>query len=141
MLGGHVLKSRSSTQKPITLSSGEAELVAAVKMSTELIGISQLAWDWGMAWACDVHVDSSAAIGVTNRKGNGKMRHVRVGMLWIQEKVEEGELGMKKVRGEDNPSGVLTKYVSANVNDKHMVTLHQEYREERAEESLELQLN
>ena len=48
MLGGHCLKSWSSTQKSITLSSGEAELVAAVKMCTEVIGITQLARDWGV---------------------------------------------------------------------------------------------
>lgn len=34
--GGHCLKTWSSTQKNITLSSGEAEVVAAVKMSTVL---------------------------------------------------------------------------------------------------------
>ena len=44
--GTHLLKSWSSTQKNITLSSAEAELVAAVKMCTEIIGIVQLAADW-----------------------------------------------------------------------------------------------
>ena len=48
MLGSHCLKSWSSTQQSITLSSGEAELVAAVKMCTEVIGISQLARGWGV---------------------------------------------------------------------------------------------
>ena len=48
----------------ITLSSGEAELVAAVKMGTELIGITQLAEDWGLQTSGKIYVDSSAAIGV-----------------------------------------------------------------------------
>ena len=86
MLGGHLLKSWSTTQKSITLSSAEAELVAAVTMRTELIGITQLAADWGVSLRGRVHVDSSAAIGVAQRRGNGKLRHVRVGTLWIQEK-------------------------------------------------------
>ena len=47
MWGSHQLKSWSTTQKSITLSSAEAELVAAVKMSSELVGISQMAFDWG----------------------------------------------------------------------------------------------
>ena len=38
MLGSHWIKSWSSTQKFVALSSGEAELIAVVKMSTELIG-------------------------------------------------------------------------------------------------------
>ena len=88
MAGKHLIKSWSSTQKNITLSSGEAELVAAVKMSTELIGILQLLEDWGVKREARVYVDSSAAIGITQRRGNGKLRHVKVGMLWIQEKVE-----------------------------------------------------
>ena len=42
MAGRHYIKSWSATQKSVTLSSGEAELVAAVKMSSEIIGIAQL---------------------------------------------------------------------------------------------------
>ena len=45
--GSHCLKTWSSTQKSITLSSAEAELVAAVKASTELIGIIQMELVWG----------------------------------------------------------------------------------------------
>ena len=63
----------ASTQKNITLSSAEAELVAAVKMSTELIGMTQLADDWGIQIKGKVHIDSSAAIGVVQRQGCGKL--------------------------------------------------------------------
>ena len=52
------LKSWSATQKNIRLSSAEAELVAAVKMSTELIGMTQLAADWGLDIKGKVFVDS-----------------------------------------------------------------------------------
>ncbi len=88
------------TQKSITLSSGEAELVAAVKMSTEVLGMLQLLEDWGVSKEAKVYVDSSAAIGITQRKGNGKLRHVKVGMLWVQEKVEDGE---RKNQSENAP--------------------------------------
>ena len=83
LYGSHLIKGWSSTQKNITLSSGEAELVAAVKMSSELIGITQLSEDWGMTIKGKVHVDSNAAIGIVKRKGCGKLRHVRVGDMWI----------------------------------------------------------
>merc|ERR1711964_8165 len=107
-MGSHLLKSWSATQKNITLISGEAELVAADKMTTELIGLTQLAQDWGITIRGRVHVDSSAAIGAAQRKGNGKMGHVRVGDLWIQEKVEDGELGLQKIKGEEYPADVMT---------------------------------
>ena len=92
MLGRHFLKSWSSTQKTVALSSGEAELMAAVKCSCELIGALQLDKDWGLELEGEVYVDSSAAMGVVARRGAGKLRHVRVGQLWIQEKAERGEL-------------------------------------------------
>ena len=41
--------------------------------------------------------DSSAAIAISQRRGCGKLRHIRVGELWIQEKILEKELEVKKV--------------------------------------------
>lgn len=90
--GRHFLKSWSSIQKSITLSSAEAELVAAVKMFTELIGMTQLAADWVLKLKGKVFVDSSAAIGIAHRRDNGNMRHVKAGYLWIQERVEMKKL-------------------------------------------------
>ena len=66
------------------------------------------------------------------------MRHVRVGMLWIQEQVEDGSLDVKKVKGEDNPADALTK----NLQRKKLVECTemagQKHREGRAEASLVL---
>ena len=136
MRGSHWIKSWSSTQKNVTLSSGEAELVAAVKMSAELIGLAQLANDWGEEVEGHVHVDSSAAIGIIGRRGCGKMRHVKVGMLWVQEKQEEGELEYKKVLGTENPGDLTTKYLGQKVIDKLMPALSQEFTEGRASSGL-----
>ncbi len=123
LLGTHCIKTWSATQKSVTLSSGEAELVAAVKMCTELIGIAQLAYDWGQEYATRVYVDSSAAIGAAQRRGNGKLRHVKVGMMWIQEKVDEGEIEIDKVRGEHNPSDLMTKHLPATKIIQHMTAM------------------
>ena len=70
MTGSRCIKTRSSTQKSITLSSAEAELVACVKMCTELLGLVQRMADWGCERAAKVYVDSAAAIGVAQRRGN-----------------------------------------------------------------------
>ncbi len=136
--GGHLLKSWSSTQRSITLSSGEAELVAAVKMSAELIGMTQLTADWGVPCRGHVYVDSSAALGVAQRRGNGKLRHVRVGTLWIQEKVEDGDLGMSKVKGDENPADAMTKNLCSDKVSKFVARTCQEFRKGRADMSLEL---
>lgn len=111
--GGHCIKTWSSTQKFVTLSSAEAELMAAVKASTEAVGITQLAADWGVQATASICVDSSAALAVVGRKGNGRLRHVRVGHLWLQEKANSGELVYRKVRGEMNPADLMTKSLPA----------------------------
>ncbi len=138
MIGNHVTKTWPSTQKSITLSPAEAELVAAVKMSTELIGATQMAEDWGIHLHGRVHVDSSAAIAIAERKGNGKLRHVRVGNLWIQEKVEKEELQIQKVAGEWNPADALTKGLSQEKMARFLRITSQKFEDGRAERSLKL---
>ena len=52
----------------MTLSSGEAELVAIVKATTEIIGICQLLKDWGMQSEGVILADYSAALGVVKEE-------------------------------------------------------------------------
>merc|ERR1711989_157497 len=68
---------------------------------------------WGMNMSANVHVDSSAAIAVTDRKGCGKLRHVRIGHLWVQELAERRDVRYVKVRGDANPADLFTKHLSA----------------------------
>ena len=103
MRGRHHIKSWSVTQKRVTLSSTEAELGALVKASAEAIGILQMAEGLGDSATAEIVVDSSAALSVAQRKGTGKMRHARIGQLWIQEAAENEELTFRKVKGGENP--------------------------------------
>ena len=131
-------KAWGATQKAVVLSSGEAELVAAVKMCTEIIGVSQLAADWGKEVQGKLYLDSSAAIGVAHRKGNGKLRHVRVGNLWIQQKVEDKEVEVKKVNGEENPADLTTKNVGAAKVDQFCKVCNQNRCQGRADKGLKM---
>ena len=72
------------------------------------------------------------------RRGNGKLRHVRVGMLWVQERVEDGDLNIPKVKGEDNPADLMTKHLGQRVIHKHMEYLGQGSKDGRAGESLRI---
>ena len=136
MRGSHCIRTWSTTQKCVSLSSGEAELVAVVKMSCEFIGMSQLLHDWGYEVEAEVYADSSAALGVVQRKGNGKMRHVRVGQMWVQEAAATGDLKYRKVLGTENPADLMTKVLCYATIEKHMMKLGQESREGIAEMSL-----
>ena len=109
MAGKHCLKTWSSTQKVIALSSGEAELIGIVKMSTEVLGVSNLMLEWGRSPGACIYADSSAALGVVNRKGAGKLRHIRIAMLWIPDKRASGEIDYSKVEGSRNPGDLMAK--------------------------------
>ena len=79
-----------------------------------------------------VWVDSSAALGVVSRKGNGKLRHVRVGQLWVQEQAANGEIAYRKVCGKVNPADLLTKHLAQDDMWKHVKCRSLERREGRA---------
>ena len=136
--GSHLVKSWSVTQKNVTLSSGEAELVAAVKATSEAIGIARLAFDWGDATEMAVHIDSSAAIGVVSRRGSGKLRHIRVGQLWIQEMAEEGEVHVRKVCGESNVADLMAKHLVDRKVTQYVDLMNCEFRAGRADSSLHI---
>ena len=69
--------------------------------------------DFGIEVAIRVNTDASAANGMANRKGLGKVRHMAVNQLWIQDRVSRVDLTITKVNGKENLADNLTKHVSA----------------------------
>ena len=112
MRGGHVLKTWATTQPTIALSSAEAELIAAVRGAAEGLSARTLCADFGRECKLRVHLDSSAAIGVSRRRGVGKIRHLDTRLLWIQERVHAGDLEVFKVAGVEIPADLMTKHLS-----------------------------
>ena len=54
------------------------------------------------------------------RRGLGKLRHIDLTQLWLQEKVAQGELKVIKVKTGENKSDALTKYLNAQEIRKHL---------------------
>ena len=88
---------------------GEAELAAMVRGATEGEGFASVLKDFGTGAHIHLHSDASAAIGITQRQGLGKIRHLSVADLWIQQKIRRGEIAIAKVLGTLNSSDLLTK--------------------------------
>ena len=129
LLGSHVLKTWSSTQASISLSSGEAEFYGVVKASGVAMGHQSLMRDLGYEIPVRVWTDSSAAMGICQRQGLGKLRHVDTQALWIQQKVRTGAIELRKVRGEVNPGDLFTKFLSSRERVESLVRLFScEYR-------------
>ena len=130
--GTHLLKHWSSTQKTVTLSSGEAELAGIVKGAAEALGIRSLGQDMGIELAAQIHADSAAAIGICRRAGIGRVRHLAVGQLWVQEKLRAKEFTLHKVLGSGNPADLLTKHVAGELISRHTKSMQTYVKEERA---------
>ena len=137
-IGEHVIKTYSRQQRVIALSSAEAELYAMVAASAESLAVIAYAKDLGINMIGEVYVDSSAALGISQRCGIGKVRHLRTQGLWVQEARLTGRLAYRKVLGTKNPADVLTKHVPAELLQRHLETLCTEVRGGRAETAPEL---
>jgi hypothetical protein len=123
LLGTHLLKHWASTQKKITLSSGEAELGAVVRGFSEVLGLQSVARDLGVELQPEVHADSSAAIGICRRCGIGKVRHLAVAQLWVQDLVRSKACRLHKVLGTENPADLMTKPLPRVEIDSHLERL------------------
>ena len=111
-MGGTVIKSWSKQQKVVALSSGEAELYAAVKLGCELIGIKSLAQEFGLNVELHMYIDAKATIGMLSRRGAGSMKHVETNQFWLQQAVAEKRVHLHKVHTDSNFADILTKYLS-----------------------------
>ena len=87
MLGSHTVKHRASTQHTYALSSGESEYYALVKASSLAIGLQNMLADVNMAMTINVRADAISAIGIASRRGLGRVRHIELAQLWIQERL------------------------------------------------------
>ena len=111
MLGTHLIRGWSATQRVIALSSGEAEYYGVVRGAAEAMGTQSILKDMGVSLTIRLKEDSFAAKGIAERTGLGKLRHVEVNQLWVQEKVKNKVIELTKVKGIDNLADALTKYV------------------------------
>jgi hypothetical protein len=120
MLGKHTVRVSSTTQGPISLASGEAELHAGVKGGSMAIGFQSMASDLGMDIKLRLHTDSSAAKGIMSRRGCGKVRHLETKVLWIQKAVTDKVFQLCKVEGLVNPADIGTKHNDSATMQKHL---------------------
>ena len=118
-----MISSWSRQQQVVALSSAEAELYSMVAASAECLALIAYAKDLGMTLSGEIYADSSAALGIAQRCGIGKVRHLRTKSLWVQEVRLTKRLAYHKVLGTKNPADILTKYVPAELLKRHLATL------------------
>ena len=105
------------------MSSGEAEFYGVLKGSGIGLGFQSLLADLGVTLPLRVWTDSSAAIGICNRQGLGKLRHLATHLLWIQQAVRSRRIDLRKVHGAANPADLFTKHMCSRDKLMQLVRL------------------
>ena len=120
MHGSHLVKAYSRTQSNIALSSGEAEFYGLVSTALAALGLGAMSEDFGDKVDAFLYADASAAIGVANREGLGRIRHLDTQSLWLQQALRQHRLGPGLVLGTENPSDLMTKHVDSKLLGDHV---------------------
>ncbi len=82
-----------------------------------------LGWDLGLKVSLRIKAESSAAKIIGSRMGVGKARHRDVRELWLQGRVNRGDMVLRKVLGVDNLADILSKHVPRSWLDKHLAEM------------------
>ena len=76
--------------------------------------------DLGVEVKVRLKTDATAAKGIATRRGLGKVRHIEVNQLWLQEKVTAGEIEVIKVPRAENRADALTHPIEASEMQLHL---------------------
>ena len=114
------MKSGSTLQSLTALSVGEAEFYAVVKGGQVGLSLRSMYQALAIPMKIEIQSGSSMAKSLTDRLGAGqRTKHIDTRYFWIQERVQDGDLRIKKVLTAKNCADVGTKPVSASVLQQH----------------------
>ena len=109
MLDGFLVSAGARTQSVISRSSCEAEYIAATAATSEAKYIRALFLACGRHVNIHLRSDSSGAVGLANRRGLQRSRHLDVGFLWLQAETASKNIRISKVPGPENVADANTK--------------------------------
>ena len=113
MIGKRCVKTWSTSQGAVALSSAEAEFYVMIEAVIRAKGVINVMIELGfeVQQELQLHKDSSAAKSSVSRKGLGKLKHFEIRDLWLQREVALGKVCVNKVDGTKNPADPMTKYL------------------------------
>ena len=123
--GQHLIQHWSKLQSTIALSSGEAELNAAVKGTSEVIGFKEMLEDLRIDVKIKIETDASVCKTILLRHGCGKIKHLSTKQLWVQGAIESYGIRVVKVPRLANPADLLTHSCSREDHERHLRCLGQ----------------
>ena len=112
-VNGILVQAESNVLKFSTTSSGESEYHNLCGAGALGLQIREILAEFHGPSDVLLCTDSTTAMAIGSRHGPGKVRHLAVKHLWLQEKVASGQLKLKKVPGPTNIADLGTKALPA----------------------------
>ena len=110
---GCTLQTAAKTQSSPALSSAEAEIIAGCEAAKEgRFAANLLAEIDGREVELELQCDASSAIAFAQRPGLGRVKHLNLRHLWVQEEVLAGRMKIVKIATESNRADLVTKNLS-----------------------------
>ena len=122
----------------IVLSSTEVGFYAFRKCACQCIGLMNLTNDFDINLKTQIMIDAHVAFGVVQKRNFGKLHHIDVQWLWLQERMQNGEIKAAKANGKDNPTDLVTTHLSSEDMAKHLVKWGFELRSNKFDKSLKI---
>ena len=141
MYAGAVVAYGSKRQASISLSSTEAEIMAASQGAAEVAYIRGLLHEMGvnLTKPTVLYVDNSGAVQLSkDLKSCTRSRHIEPRYLWARELVHRGLLDIRYCPTQDNVADALTKPLSPSVFERHADVLFNAVRDETAVSGLNI---
>ena len=122
--GLHTWDCYSVTQATIALSSAESEFYATGSATARGLQCKAYLSETERPCELDVYSDSTAGRGMFQRTGVGKVRHLELRFLWIQERLRLKAFRLNKETTEEMTADILTKYCKWSKIEQHCATLN-----------------
>ncbi|CAL8988995.1 unnamed protein product [Prunus brigantina] len=110
-VGNNLVAWHSKKQNSVSLSTAEAEYVAAGSCCTQLLWMRQMLEDYGLAQSCFlIYCDNMSAIDISkNPVQHSRTKHIDIRHHFIRDLVEDKILSLKFVPSEKQLADILTK--------------------------------
>ena len=118
------MKACTRKQKIIARSSAEAELYVAALGASEAKGVESMMRDLGVAVKPVSVIDARATAHTLHRHGIGKMKHIDVVHLWLQDEVKSNRLRVRRVKSEKKIADIGTKAPRNRIIRKHAISIN-----------------
>jgi hypothetical protein len=111
-IGTGAISWSSKLQSMVTLSTTEAEYIAAVSAGQEILWLQNLFSELGypVKKPSTLHVDNQSAVAVAkNPEHHGRIKHLDLRYYWLRDAVEEGKISVVHCPTGEMPADLLTK--------------------------------